>query len=161
MVAVDVDRVGGGHLGQVRRRVRQGGEPERAARRAAVVVEGRGVGAAGEVDLGSPVVVAVEDRDAATDEERELAVVRVLDARGGRLLDEPGRRHGLCRRGRPVERHRGEGHTQRDEPEDRRAEGDSCGPAWATHGDLRVRHCQIEAHPDRSDPGAVVACWPR
>ena len=157
-VAVDVERVGAGHLGQVRRRVRQDGEPQRAARRAVVVVQGRRVRAAGEVELGAPVVVAVEDGDAAADEERELAVVGVLDAGGGRLLHEPGRRHRLCRPGRPGQRGRGEGHPQDGEPDRGPAEGHQGDPARATDGWLCVRHARIEAHPGRSDPGAGVAC---
>ena len=89
-VAVHVERVCPGDVGQVRDRVGPGAEAQRAAGRALVAVERRRLGAAGEVEVGTRVVVAVERRHAAADEERELTVVAVLDAGGRRLLDEAG-----------------------------------------------------------------------
>ena len=53
-----------------------------------VAVERGRLGAAGEVEVGPRVVVAVERRHAAAHEEGELPVVAVLDAGGRRLLHE-------------------------------------------------------------------------
>jgi len=87
-VAVDVQRVGTGHLGEVGGRVGDVRELEGAPNGAVVVEQGGRVGAAGQVDIGEAVVVAVEDGDASADEEQEVAVVAVLDAGGGRFLDQ-------------------------------------------------------------------------
>ena len=96
-VAVDVDRVGAGDLREVGDGRRDRREPQRATGVALVAVEGGRFAAAGEVQVGAPVVVAVERGDAAAHEELELTVVPVVDAGGGGVVDEV-RRH---RRGRP------------------------------------------------------------
>ena len=93
-VAVDVERVGAGDRRQVGDRRRLPREAERTADRALVPVERGRLAAAGEEQLVAPVVVAVERRHATADEELELAVVRVVDARRARLVHEPRGRGG-------------------------------------------------------------------
>ena len=90
-VTVHVERVCPGDVGQVRDGVGPGTEAQRAAGRALVAVERCRLGAPGEVEVGTRVVVAVERRHPAADEEGELPVVAVLDAGGRRLLHEAGR----------------------------------------------------------------------
>ena len=89
-VAVDVDRVGAGHGGQVGDGRRERGEAQGPADRAVVVVERRRLGAAGEEELVTTVAVAVERGHAAAHEVLELAVVAVVDAGGRRVVDEVG-----------------------------------------------------------------------
>ena len=84
-VPVDVDGVGADHALEVGGGIRHLGEPQLPADRALVAIEGGGVGASGEVEIRPSVVVAVERGDAAADEEREVAVVDVVHAGGGRL----------------------------------------------------------------------------
>ena len=88
LVVVDVERIGAGDEFQVGDRRRLGFERQSPSRRAAVDVQLRLVRTAGEEQLRSTVVVAVEGCDAATDKELELPVVDVVDARGGCLVDE-------------------------------------------------------------------------
>ncbi len=64
-----------------------------------VPVEGGRLGATGEVQVGQPVVVAVEGGDATADEVLVGAFVRMVDARAGRVVDEP-RRVAVVGRGR-------------------------------------------------------------
>ncbi len=64
-----------------------------------VAKEGRGPAAAGEIQVRAPIVIAVERRRAAADEELVFAVVDVVEAGGQSLLDEVGRRQGCHRSG--------------------------------------------------------------
>ena len=64
------------------------GEAERAAHRALVEVERSGLAAPGEEQFVAPVVVAVERRHAAADEEVRLPRVPVVDACCRCLVDE-------------------------------------------------------------------------
>ena len=92
-VAVDVDRVGAVDPGQVCRRRRDSAENRScSAGRAVVPVQGSRVGTAGQVEVGSAVVVAVEHGDAATDGLLEIPGVEMVDARRRGLFDEAGRR---------------------------------------------------------------------
>ena len=61
-------------------------EAERTTHRALVAVQRRGLRTSGEVEVVASVVVAVERRDAAADEEVGVAVVPVDDARGSGLV---------------------------------------------------------------------------
>jgi hypothetical protein len=87
-VAVDVDRVGAGDPGEVRAVLAHRRERQWPADVADVAEQARRVGAAGEVEVRTAVVVAVEHRDAAADVELEPAVVDVLDTGAERLLDQ-------------------------------------------------------------------------
>ena len=92
-VAVDVERVGAGHSGEIaRRRVQNLSESKGAANRAVVAIEGAGIGAARQVEVAAPVFVTVEHGDAASNEVLELAVIDMVDTRTLRLIDEMGRR---------------------------------------------------------------------
>ncbi len=87
-VTVDVHGVGADDTGEVGGRVRHLGETQLPSDRALVAIERGGVGATGEVQVGPPVVVAVERGDAPSDEEREVTVVDVMHTGGGGFLDE-------------------------------------------------------------------------
>ena len=63
-------------------------EPERAADRAVVVIQRGTTAATREVELGEPVLVAVERRDPAADEKLEVALVDVVDPRLSGLIHE-------------------------------------------------------------------------
>ena len=91
-VAIDIQRVRAGHVGQVRCRIVDRREPEAPADRACVASEERGAVAAGEVQVGAVIVVAIEHRDATADEPAVFAAKRVVDAGRRCLLDEPRRR---------------------------------------------------------------------
>ncbi len=109
-VAVDVERVGTGDRRQVGDRRRLPCEAERTAHRALVAVQRGRLAPAGEEQFGATVVVTVERRHSPADEELELAVVGVVDAGRGRLVDEPRRLAGVRSRptgapGRQHERH--------------------------------------------------------
>ena len=86
-VGIDVDRVGTRHGIEVRPGPVDAGELERAADGARVAEQLGRVLAARQVDVRSPVAVAVEDRDAAAGQRGQAAVERVNEARRGRLLD--------------------------------------------------------------------------
>ena len=86
-VAVDVEGIRTGDRREVGDGRRLATEAERATHRALVAVQRRGLRTSGEVEVVAPVVVAVERRDAATDEEVGVAVVPVDDARGSGLVD--------------------------------------------------------------------------
>ena len=85
-IAVDVDRVGAGHGRQIGDRRSLLCESERATDRTLVAVQRGRLAAAGEVQVGATVVVAIEHRHTPAHEELELAVVDVLDARFGRVV---------------------------------------------------------------------------
>ena len=105
-VAIDVDGIGTRDIGQVRDRVTQPREREGTANGTVVAIQRRGVGTAGEEEVGFAVGVAVEGGDTATHHVLGTAVVGMGDAGGGRLLDEVGRFHGRrCRRDRDRQRH--------------------------------------------------------
>ena len=87
-VGVDVEWVCAGHGVEVGDRVGDSVERELAAHLGLVAVQRRGSFTAGEVQVGAPVRVAVEDRHASADEVLELAVVAVVDPGRGRLVDE-------------------------------------------------------------------------
>ena len=95
-----------------------GSKPRAPADRAAVAVEGGGLGATGEVEVLQPVVVTVEGRHPAADEVHEVPVVSVLEHAG--LLDEPRRRQRLGPRRRQESGKDG----QSAERDDRRADPD-------------------------------------
>ncbi len=87
-VAIDVERVGADHIGQVRGRVRGTPEAQRAAHRALVQEEGCRLAPSREVQLRPAVVVAVERSNASAEVEREITVVGVVESGCGRFLHE-------------------------------------------------------------------------
>jgi hypothetical protein len=89
-VAVDVDGIGALDAGEVGRPVGQLRERQVAAHSAVVAVQGRGVGAAGQVNVGAAVVVAVEHGHSAADVVAGVAVIRMVQAGARRLVDEMG-----------------------------------------------------------------------
>ncbi len=98
-VAVDVDGVCARDCRQIGDRRRDRREAKGSADGAVVVEKRRGVAAASEEQLVTPVVIAVECGDSATHEVLELPVVLVGDAGRGCVIDEMGR--GSARRASP------------------------------------------------------------
>ena len=90
-VAVDVDRVGADDAGQIGDRIGDRREVQRAADRAVVAVQDCRRAAAGDVQVGPAVAVAVEDRHPTADRKRERALVGVRRPDAARLVDEVGR----------------------------------------------------------------------
>src|SRR5262249_41665052 len=81
-VAVDAERIGAGDVVQLEPRVGNAGKAQRSADRALVAIEA-GLGtAAGDVEIGQSVAVAVEGRHAAADEIFPAALVAGVDAGG-------------------------------------------------------------------------------
>ncbi len=87
-VRVDIDRIGPGDVGEIRAGLLSLGESKFTCDRALIHVESGRTGSAGEVEIRFPVIVAVEGGHATTDEERPVAVIGVVDARGLSFLDE-------------------------------------------------------------------------
>ena len=87
-VAIDVQRVRAGHVGQVRCRIVDRREAEVPADWACIASEERGSGAAGEVQIGALIVIAIEHGDATADEPAVLAAERVVDAGRCGFVDE-------------------------------------------------------------------------
>ena len=116
-------------------------EPQGSADRAVVVVQRGGLAAAGEEQLVAPVAVAVERGDAAADEVLELAVVGVVDARRGGVVDEARRRVAPSTRDHRCTPPRSDGARAPTA-----SDGDAQRCAIATSLD---RHRRIEAQPSR------------
>jgi hypothetical protein len=85
-VAVDVEGIRTGDRRELGDGRRLATEAEDATHRTLVAVQRRGLRTSREVEVVAPVVVAVERRDAATDEEVGAAVVPVDDASGCGLV---------------------------------------------------------------------------
>ena len=111
-VAVDVDGVRPEDRAELDDGIVDRHERQRAADGTRVSIEGGRPRPARDIQVGSPIVVAVEDGHAAADREGVLAGVRVIDPRGRGLVDEVG---GRQRRGR-----RGSRSPHKDEPTDDR-----------------------------------------
>ena len=152
-VAVDVERIRAGDRGQVGDRRRLACKAERAAHRALVEVQRGRLGAAGEEQLGATVVIAVERRHSPADEELELTVVGVVDARRARLVDETRRLAGGRRR---LTRAPGRHHQREHHDDDRHPQRGDDRPAvprapraarpLVRRRDLHVGHGRIEPH---------------
>ncbi len=112
-VRIDVERIGAGHVRHLGPGRLGLSEPERPPDGALVDVERRRVRAAGEVEVGLAVVIAVEHGDAAADEEGPITVVRVNDACRLGLFHEARSRQrlGWRRRAADVQHHEGPGHS--------------------------------------------------
>ena len=161
-VAVDVERVRTGDRGQVGDRRRQPVEAERTAHRALVAVERGRLGAAGEVQVGAPVVVAVEGGDAAADEELERRRRTVVDARAGSCRRRTAARPGggadddLPPRQATSAPHRRHDHDG-DDRRRRRASPPPCVRRWCSSAEVSVAtssamgSVQRGQHPTRSD----------
>ena len=93
-VAVDVERVGAVDRRQVGRGIRDDREPEGAADGPDVLVERRRVQPARDVDVRLAVAIAVEDREAASDEESQGPVVRLGKPGARGLVNELRRARG-------------------------------------------------------------------
>ena len=91
-VAIDIERVRTGYVGQVGHRIVDRREPEAPADLAFVAREERGPGAAGEVQVRAVIVVAIEHGNATADEPLVLSAKRVVDPGRRCLLDEARRR---------------------------------------------------------------------
>ena len=89
LVTVDVERVGPGDSGQVRDGGGLPSKAERAPHRALVPIERGRLAPTGEEQISTSVVVAIQCRHPTSDEELELPVIPVVDARHRRLFHEP------------------------------------------------------------------------
>ena len=93
-VAVDVERVSPGDVGQIGCRIVDRREVRSTAGRRVVPLQDGRAGSAGEIQIWPPVTVAVEDGHAPADRERVRPIVGKVDSRGSRDVDEV-----RCRRG--------------------------------------------------------------
>jgi hypothetical protein len=162
-IAVDVERVGACDRRQVGDRRRPLYEAQRAAHRALVAVQRGRLAPTGEEQFGAPVVIAIEHRHTAADEELELPVVGVVDAGRGRLVHE--------QRGLAGGRRRSPGAPRRQQDRDPRAgrhrectrDRPSRSPTERVTRPVRglegrhVGHRRIEPH----CPATVVECGRR
>ena len=93
LIAVDVERVGAGHPGEIAcRGVQHLPESKGPANRALIAVEAARAVASGQIQVGPTVFVTVEHGHTAAHEVREIAVVYMVDTGTLRLIDEMGRR---------------------------------------------------------------------
>jgi hypothetical protein len=131
-IALDVQRVGAGDVVEVGGGTVNADEAQRGADRAVVPEQRRRPFAAGKIQVLPAIAVAVEDGHAAADEEREAAVVGVLDAGGRGLLDEAWRPRGVGRgrrsRSQGRDDQRAEGDGRADDRHDRQADGEPHPP---------------------------------
>lgn len=125
-VPVNVERIRADDLLEVSLGARHRGERQRATNWALVPEQGGGLLAPGDVEVLATILVAVEDRHAAADEEHELAVVAMLQACRDRLLDEARGRE--CLGAAPDAGEHGSPHERHDR--DAEAECNQPTPAW-------------------------------